>query len=129
MWIAFVVVLIGAALVVWVGWRGWQEKLPRQHWAGIRTPYAMANDEQWAAVNKYGAPYLIFGGVAAFAGALAMLPFALAGALPDTFAASVLIAFALILSTAALMGWLLGTKAAKASLASPRPVVSDTTGP
>ena len=118
MWIGFIALLFGAALITWVGWLGWQEKLPRQRWAGIRTRYALANDEQWKAVHRYGAPYLIFGGVAAFAGALAMLPFAIAGALPAAFGASVLIALGLIIGVSALMSWVLGVRAAKASLPS-----------
>lgn len=117
MWIGFLVLLLGAALITWVGWRGWQEKLPRQHWAGIRTGYSLANDEQWKATNRYGAPYLIFGGVAAVAGALAMLPFAIAGALPTGFGTSVLIALGMIIVVSVLMSWVLGVRAAKASLA------------
>lgn len=117
MWAGFIAVLLGSAAVIWVGWLAWQERLPRQHWAGIRTGYSMANDEQWKAVHRYGAPYLIFGGVACFAGALAMLPFSLAGALPSGFAAAVLVALAAILGGASVMSWVLGTRAAKASLA------------
>ena len=43
----------------------------------------MANDEQWKAVHRIGAPYMIFGGIAAFAGSLAIFPFAVFGSLPD----------------------------------------------
>lgn len=116
MWVVFLVMLAGSGTIIWVGWKAWQQKLPRQHWAGIRTAYSMENDAQWKAVNRYGAPYLIFGGVAAFAGALAMLPFAVAGALPDAFAASVAVALAIMLAGAALLGWVLGTRSARASL-------------
>jgi len=117
MWVGFLVMLLASAAVTAVGWYGWQEKLPRQHWAGIRTRYTMANDEQWKAVHHYGAPYMIFGGVAAFAGALAMLPFAIFGSLPETFAASVLFALAIVLGSTALMSWRVGVRAAKANLA------------
>ena len=117
MWIAFLAVLLGAAALTWVGWRGLQRKLPRQHWAGIRTSYSLANDEQWYAVHQYGALYLIFGGVAAFAGALAVLPFAIAGSVPTTFGAAVLVALAVLVGVSVLMSWVLGVKGAKASLA------------
>lgn len=116
MWIAFVVMLLGSGLVSFLGWRALQEKLPRQHWAGIRTPYSMANDEQWYAVHRYGAPYLIFGGVASFAAALAMLPFSLAGKLPNGFSAAVLLAAALIMGGSALLSWVMGVRGAKAAL-------------
>ena len=116
MWVGFLVMLIGSSALVAVGWYGWQEKLPRQYWAGIRTKYTLANDEQWKAVHRIGAPYMIFGGVAAFAGALAALPFAISGDLPDTFAASVLAALAVLIGLTALLSWLLGVRGAKASL-------------
>ena len=116
MWLGFLVVMIGSGLVSAVGWRALQEKLPRQHWAGIRTPYSMANDEQWYAVHRYGAPYLIFGGVASFATALAMLPFSLAGKLPNGFSATVLLATALVMGGSALLSWVMGVRGAKATL-------------
>ena len=116
MWVAFLALLVGSMALIILGWQGWQEKLPRQPWAGIRTPYAMANDEQWRLVHSYGAPYLVFGGVAVFAGALAMLPFAIAGALPNAFAASVTIALAAILFVSAIVSWQKGVGGAKAEL-------------
>lgn len=117
MWVALLAVLIGSGLIVYIGLRGLMEKLPRQRWAGIRTPYSMANDEQWKAVHRYGSPYLIFGGVAAFATCLAIFPFALAGKLPDAFAVVVVLVAALLLGASALLAWVLGVRGAKASLA------------
>jgi uncharacterized membrane protein len=118
MWVGFLVILIASAAITAVGWYGWQEKLPRQHFAGIRTKYTMANDEQWKAVHRLGAPYMIFGGVAAFAASLAMLPFALFTGLPQTFAAAVLLAIAILIAGTGLMAWQLGVRAAKAQLGS-----------
>lgn len=116
MWVAVLVMTLGAATITAVGWYAWLGKLPRQHIAGIRTPYTMANDEQWYATHKYGAPYLIFGGVATLAMSLAALPFAIAGALPDAFATGVLGAGAFVILVAALCSWCFGVKAAKAHL-------------
>ena len=116
MWVAFVAMLAVGALVTVLGWRGLQEKLPRQYWAGIRTPYSLANDEQWYAVHRYGSPYLIFGGVGVFAVALAMIPFSLAGKLPAGFSAVVLMACALFIVGSALTAWLMGVRGAKAHL-------------
>jgi uncharacterized membrane protein len=107
---------LGAAVITAVGWYAWLGKLPRQHIAGIRTPYTMANDEQWYAAHKYGAPYLIFGGVATLAMSLAVLPFAIAGVLPDAFAAAVLLASAFVILIAALCSWFFGVKTAKSHL-------------
>ena len=117
MWIGFLVVLIASVAVIFVGWWGWQEKLPRQHWAGIRTPYTLASDEQWKAVHRFGAPHMIFGGVAAFSAGLAMLPFAIAGAVSDGFAAAVLFAIAVVIGASAIMSWQFGVRAAKTHLA------------
>lgn len=107
---------LGAAVVTVVGWYAWLGKLPRQHIAGIRTPYTMANDEQWYATHKYGAPYLIFGGVATLAMSLAVLPFAIAGVLPEAFSIAVLLAAAMVMLIAVLCSWYFGVKAAKAHL-------------
>lgn len=117
MWIAFIAVLVGSAGLITVGWLSLLERLPRQHWAGIRTRYSLENDEQWYAVHRFGAPYLVFGGVATFAGALALLPFSIAGALPASFALASLVAFAFVVGISALLSWRYGMKGAKAQLA------------
>ncbi|WP_322796146.1 SdpI family protein [Tepidiforma sp.] len=116
MWVVFLLTLLGSVLATWVGWRGWQERLPRQHIAGIRTPYTLSSDERWRAVHRFGAPYLIFGGVAVAAGSLALLPFAIAGRLPGTFSAGAALAMAIVMVTAALAAWQLGVRSARASL-------------
>ncbi len=116
MWIAFLVMTLAAAIITVVGWYAWLGKLPRQGFAGIRTPYTMANDEQWYAAHRYGAPYLIFGGVAVLAVGLATLPFAIAGSLPGAFSATVLLASAGVLLIAALASWFYGVRGAKAHL-------------
>ena len=116
MWVAFLVVLLGSGGLIVVGWLWLLERLPRQHWAGIRTHYSLANDEQWNAVHRFGAPYLVLGGAAAFAGALALLPFAIAGSLPTSFALASLAAFVLLVGISALL-WRNGTRGAKAHLA------------
>lgn len=116
MWFAYLVMTLGAAAVTIVGWYAWLGKLPRQGFAGIRTPYTMANDEQWYAAHRYGAPYLIFGGVAVLAVGLAALPFAIAGSLPVAFSVTVLLACAAVLLGAAFASWYYGVRGAKAHL-------------
>ncbi len=88
MWVAFLALLVAGMALIVMGWLGLQGRLPRQAFAGIRTPYAMANDEQWEAVHRFGAPWMVFGGVACVAGSLALLPFSLAGELPGAFSAT-----------------------------------------
>jgi len=116
MWALFLVLLAGSVVVCVVGWLALQGKLPRQHWAGIRTPYSLANDEQWFAVHRYGAPYLVFGGVAVFSMAAALLPFSLAGKLPPGFSFAALLAAALVMVGSALLSWRMGVRGAKAAL-------------
>ncbi|MGE3075627.1 MAG: SdpI family protein [Dehalococcoidia bacterium] len=116
MWAIYIALLFVSMTLIMIGWQGWMGKLPRQHFAGIRTPYSMANDEQWKAVHRYGSPYLIFGGVAAFAAALAMLPFAIAGALPSGFVLATVIAIGAVLLGTALLSWRKGVTGAKAEL-------------
>ncbi|MGE0598433.1 MAG: SdpI family protein [Dehalococcoidia bacterium] len=116
MWAVYILLLFASMGIIMVGWQGWMGKLPRQHFAGIRTPYSMANDEQWKAVHRFGAPYLIFGGVAAFSAALALLPFAIAGVLPVGFVSASVIAIAAVLGGSALLSWRKGVTGAKAEL-------------
>ncbi|GIW12710.1 MAG: hypothetical protein KatS3mg062_0149 [Tepidiforma sp.] len=116
MWIAFLAVLIGGLLLVVTGWLGLNGRLPRQHLVGIRTPYALSSDERWAAVHRFGGIYLLLGGVAAVAAAAAVLPFSIAGALPDGFAVAVLLGLAVVVGGTALAAWLLGEAAARRQL-------------
>ncbi len=116
MWIAFMAMAFGGMALVSIGWMGWQGRLKRQHWAGIRTRYSMANDEQWFAVHRHGAMYMIFGGVAALAMSLSLLPFAIAGQLPDAFAVTMALIIAAVVLLSAMMSWLKGVSGAKAEL-------------
>ena len=116
MWIAFIAMAFGGIALVTVGWLGWQGRLKRQGVAGIRTPYSMASDERWYAVHKHGAPAMIFGGVAAVAMSLALLPFSIAGQLPNAFAATMALIIAAIVLISALISWRTGVSGAKAEL-------------
>jgi len=117
MWFVLALLVAASIAITLVGWFGWQGKLPRQGFAGIRTRYSMANDEQWHAVHRAGAPYLIFGGVGGLAAGLALLPFAIAGELSDGFVTSAVIALGLLIAVSALTSAILGVRGAKASLA------------
>ena len=110
MWIGFLLVLLAAGLLTWVGWRAWQETIRRQR--ALVANNALPNDDPLEGVNRYGAPYMIFGGVAAFAGALSMLPFALAGSLPTAFGISAIVALAVVVLAAGLLGWVARERAA-----------------
>lgn len=111
--IGLLVLFLGSVTVLAVAVMGLVGKLPRNHWAGIRLPYTMANDERWEATHRFAAPFLIFGAVGAASVTLAFLPFALAGRVSDTLGALVAIITAVVLLTAVVFGALIGVTASK----------------
>lgn len=116
--IALLVMTLAGLLLVTVGWLGVQGKLPRNHIAGIRTPFTMRSEENWYATHRHGGPIMVFAGVAVVAAGLALLPFAAAGAVGDAFVAATALAMAGVTLVAVLGSWLLGTRRARAELGS-----------
>ncbi|MHA6806241.1 SdpI family protein [Salinifilum ghardaiensis] len=66
-----VLVLAGAGLV-FVGLRGTRGTLPRNRYAGVRTPEAMRSDQAFALANRAAGPALLAGGGAALLAGAAM---------------------------------------------------------
>ncbi|HEX2301449.1 MAG TPA: SdpI family protein [Pseudonocardiaceae bacterium] len=67
-----VLLVAGVALGI-VGLLGWQQRLPRNRFAGIRTPATLRSDAAFAVANRVAAPtVLAAGAVCATAGALAL---------------------------------------------------------
>ncbi len=116
MWFAFLLAFVGGVIIVWVGWLGLTGRLPRQHLAGIRTPYALSSDERWGAVHRHAGPYLVLGGAATAAAAAALLPFSVANRLPEGFAVAALLAIATAAVGSTVAAWLLGVAAARREL-------------
>jgi len=70
--VAAVVEGLAGIVIVWVSVLGWQGKLPRNGYAGVRTPATMRSDEAFRVANKVAAPLAVAGGVVmAAAGILA----------------------------------------------------------
>lgn len=113
--VALLLVFLGSLTVLMVGILGLIGKLPRNSWAGIRTPYTMSSDENWVKVHQMGSPIMIFGAVAALAASMAFLPFALAGKIDDPLIAIVALASAVILGASAIAAWLVGVARAKST--------------
>ena len=62
-------VLVGAALVV-VGILGVAARLPRNRWAGVRTPASLVSDGAFSVANRVSGPGIVVSGVlVALAGA------------------------------------------------------------
>ena len=105
--------LLASIVVTAVGLLGFLGKLPRNAFAGIRTPYTWKSDENWYAVHREGGPFIILGGVAAISCGLAFTPFAIAGKISSGPSAAIAIAMSVVLGLSVLVGWLYGTSKAK----------------
>jgi uncharacterized membrane protein len=111
----FVLVLVTLASggAVLLGWMGLVGRLPRNHFAGIRTRYTLASDENWERAHRGAAPLLIFGGVAGLMIGLAFLPFAAAGSVSASATVVVSVVIAIIMVASAVAGWVVGTHSAR----------------
>ena len=70
---AVILILAGLVLIV-VAVASWQERLPRNILAGVRTPTTMRSDRAFKVANKVAAPLTAAGGVVlALGGVLAAL--------------------------------------------------------
>jgi hypothetical protein len=75
--VALLLMIVGVVLAV-VGWLGRTERLPRNRFAGVRTPATLRGDEEFRVANKVaGLPIMVGGGVGVLGGGAALL-------LPDT---------------------------------------------
>lgn len=54
--------LVAGTLVGIVGWAAARDRLPRQHWAGIRLPSTVRSDDAWYAAHRAGGPIIESGG-------------------------------------------------------------------
>ncbi|SFT72066.1 SdpI/YhfL protein family protein [Actinopolyspora lacussalsi subsp. righensis] len=59
-----VVILAGLAALA-LGWRGLRGTLPRNRYAGVRTPAALRDDETFRLANRVAAPPILAGGTIA----------------------------------------------------------------
>jgi uncharacterized membrane protein len=101
-----VVVALGGLVVIGVGIRGWQERLPRNFIAGVRTPATMRSDEAFRIANKVAAPLEVAGGAVMVAGG------ALATVLPVRASKSTLLATASVAVALLMIGAAQGASAA-----------------
>ncbi|PZS40530.1 MAG: hypothetical protein DLM62_02410 [Pseudonocardiales bacterium] len=68
-----VLLLVAGAGLLTVGLLGWRRRLPRNRFAGIRTPATLRSDAAFIAVNRVAAPPVLAAGtVCAAGGALAL---------------------------------------------------------
>ncbi|HET7737896.1 MAG TPA: SdpI family protein [Tepidiformaceae bacterium] len=116
MWVGFLAVTVGGGILLTLGLLGLLEKLPPNHFAGIRTKYTLSTPEVWYAVHRAGAPVLVFSGVAVFSVGMAFLPFAITGNIPSGLGAIVLAALAVFTLGSVVASWRNGVTAARKEL-------------
>ncbi len=113
MWAVFAVMVVIGVVFVVVGWMALTERLPRNHFAGIRTRYTLASDENWYATHRAASPLLIFGGVAVLMAGLAFLPFAIAGKISNTISTTMSFVMAVFIVAIAIASLIYGTRSAR----------------
>jgi hypothetical protein len=104
--IAAIVLFVLAVALAGVAVAGFTEHLPRNRWAGVRTPDTLRDDETFALANRVAAPTLLAGAAMLVLGGLGAL--ALGGVVGGVIAAGGVVAAAV---TAA-AGGSLGARAA-----------------
>lgn len=95
--VGVVLVLLGLALAV-VGGLGLTGRLPRNRWAGVRTPGSLTSAESFTLVNRAAGPGVLTGGALVALGGIAVVGF---DGLPGAVVAAVLAVGGLVVVGAA----------------------------
>jgi uncharacterized membrane protein len=103
---AVLVIVVGLVLVV-LAVASWQERLPRNSFAGVRTPSTMRSDQAFKVANKVAAPLTAAGGVVLALGGV------LSAVLGKSSAGPALIACALACAVLCVVGGVLGARACR----------------
>ena len=112
--LALLATTLGSGALVYIGLLGLLGKLRPNRWAGIRTSFTHASEENWYDTHKAAGPVFVFGGIFAAAVSLAFVPFALAGKLNLVVGVAVLVLVATVILLTALLGLYAGTSFAAA---------------
>ncbi|MEX0784922.1 MAG: SdpI family protein [Dehalococcoidia bacterium] len=89
--IVFLITTLASLAVLMLGLMGLLGRLPRNHFAGIRTSATLASDRAWEDAHRVGSAPMIFAAVAALMVGLALLPFVLADKIGDEFAVVIVV--------------------------------------
>jgi uncharacterized membrane protein len=104
-----IVMVVAGALTGLVGALGWIGRLPRNRWAGVRTPATLRSDEAFRTGNRAAGPLTVVGGVAALAGGV------LAMVVPARDAVACVLVGAFLGAGLTVLGGLIGGRAANAA--------------
>lgn len=103
---AVILILAGLGLI-WLAVTSWQERLPRNGLAGVRTPATMRSDQAFTVANKVAAPLTAVGGVVLALGGL------LTALVPRSSAGPVLLGSALACGAICVAGAVRGVRACR----------------
>lgn len=109
----FLLIGLTGCSLVYLGWLASQGRLRPNRWAGIRTSFTMANEENWYRTHRAAAPVLIAAGIVQGLGGFVLAGVAIAGRLPPAAAIGALLTLAAVALVGAIGGWLIGTRSAK----------------
>jgi uncharacterized membrane protein len=102
-----IIEIVAGLGLVWLAVVSWQERLPRNGIAGVRTPSTMRSDEAFRTANKVAAPLTGAAGVVMAAGGV------VATVVPESAVAAPLLAGALGAALLAVIGGIRGARAAR----------------
>jgi len=57
-----IVLALGGVILIGVGFAGLLGRLPRNRWAGVRTPSSLASDHAFTLANRVAGPAVLAGG-------------------------------------------------------------------
>lgn len=103
-----VLLVVGAVAVAGIGLAGLLGRLPRNRWAGVRTPASLASVDAFTVANRVAAPAALAGALVLLLGAFGPAAF---GPLAGTLVALVAVVVGLVAVAA---GGAAGTRAAEA---------------
>jgi uncharacterized membrane protein len=110
--VAIMIMTLASLVLLTIGLMGLLGRLPRNHFAGVRTRATLASEEAWREAHRAGSAPLIFAAVAALAMGLALLPFVIAGEVGDGLAIGIVIAQVVLLAGGAVAGGVMAQRAA-----------------
>jgi uncharacterized membrane protein len=114
MGVVFVVIGMGGLGVAYVGFAGLLGRLRPNHWAGIRTGFTRASEQNWTDVHRAAGVVFLLGAMPVVAAGFAFAPFAFAGKIGDTLAIVVAVAGVMVLVGTVMAAWIAGTSYAAA---------------
>jgi uncharacterized membrane protein len=103
-----VILMVAGLGLIGVAVASWQERLPRNGLAGVRTPSTMRSDQAFKVANKVAAPLTAAGGVLLILGGL------LTALLPRHTAGPLLLGSALACAAICIAGAVKGVRACRA---------------